>query len=657
MRTLRTSLAAALLLGLVPALASAQSSQVEQILNLKPSQRGVDYDTPTGKEAVAACKLEMIYDKDKKPVGYAVRDGQGQLVRKVVDANGIKDKQGTVHSDQWSYYKDGFEVYREIDLDDDRNIDECRWMNTGGTRIGQVKGGKIIAWKRLSPEEVGKVLVQALTTSDLALLETIITTPAELAKLGLPKDQVDASAKAAEGRRERLTDLLQTLGASGWDQQTTWYRFDGQMPHVIPADAGAGDLKGDLVLYENAAVFAGPANAQDKVLSVAYLQVPEMIRLGDVWKLIDLPFAVDPKKPTTPPQPPVALRSAIYSHTIGGPGGALSPELDAALKALAEYDGKAAPDAASDPKKVAEFHVGRIEPLKAVAKAATNADEQLTYYKEIVNSLAAAYQSGQYPAGGKALEQIIAQGDKLGTYADYRKILAEYAMEADDSADNRNLLELQKKFLTRLETFLKDHPKADEAPDVLFQLASGNEFNAAEAEARTYYARLAKEHPGSEAGKKAVGALRRLDLVDQPISLAGQGANGEKIDARSFQGKTLLILFWNSEATQFKNDLEAYSALIQKYRDRNFQILGVNLDPDKAAMDAFLKRTGLAWPQIHEPGGMDSRLADEYGILTLPTMFLVDPQGKVLNRSLRTPAEVERHLEKPVASRPTGVTQ
>ena len=27
--------------------------------------------------------------------------------------------------DQWSYYQDGFEVYREIDLDGDQALDEC----------------------------------------------------------------------------------------------------------------------------------------------------------------------------------------------------------------------------------------------------------------------------------------------------------------------------------------------------------------------------------------------------------------------------------------------------------------------------------------------------------------------------------------------------
>ena len=42
---------------------------------------------------------------------------------------------------------------------------------------------------------------------------------------------------------------------------------------------------------------------------------------------------------------------------------------------------------------------------------------------------------------------------------------------------------------------------------------------------------------------------------------------------------------------------------------------------------------------------MDGRLAVEYGISSLPTMFLVDAQGKVVNRNLRTAAELDRFLE------------
>jgi hypothetical protein len=48
---------------------------------------------------------------------------------------------------------------------------------------------------------------------------------------------------------------------------------------------------------------------------------------------------------------------------------------------------------------------------------------------------------------------------------------------------------------------------------------------------------------------------------------------------------------------------------------------------------------------LYEPGGLDSRLATELGIITLPTMILVDSRGNVLNRSIHA-GELDDELAK-----------
>ncbi len=52
---------------------------------------------------------------------------------------------------------------------------------------------------------------------------------------------------------------------------------------------------------------------------------------------------------------------------------------------------------------------------------------------------------------------------------------------------------------------------------------------------------------------------------------------------------------------------------------------------------------------------MESRLATEYGIISLPTMILVDPEGRVANRNIRTAAEVEKQLDKILPAKQGGV--
>ncbi len=195
---------------------------------LQPIIAGVECDTPTDQAAIAACKVESVFNAEKRNVGWALRDGQGKLLRRFIDSNGDK------RLDQWSYFQDGFEVYRQSDLDGDRRVDECRWLNAGGTRIAVVEGGKIKQWKKISAEEASKILVQALASGDLALLETVMATSDELTAAGVPKEVVAKVAASAEKRAASVEALQKTL--VGWDKQTVWNRFDGTYPRVIPSD-------------------------------------------------------------------------------------------------------------------------------------------------------------------------------------------------------------------------------------------------------------------------------------------------------------------------------------------------------------------------------------------------------------------------------------
>src|SRR4051794_36022281 len=125
MRALRISIAAACLVAVAPAVSGAQTtSAVAKVLQFQPILKGVEYDIPADQAAVDACKTETVYNAQKKPIGVALRDGQGKILRRFIDAD------GNGKMDQWGYYLDGFEVYRENDLNADLSPDEVRWMNS-----------------------------------------------------------------------------------------------------------------------------------------------------------------------------------------------------------------------------------------------------------------------------------------------------------------------------------------------------------------------------------------------------------------------------------------------------------------------------------------------------------------------------------------------
>ena len=105
----------------------AATPTADQALKLVPVQKGVDYDAPSSQD-VAKCKITV--KKVDGQVGWIVEDPDGMILRRFLDTNGDNVV------DQWSYYKDGIEVYRDIDANFNGKADQYRWFNTAGTPLG-----------------------------------------------------------------------------------------------------------------------------------------------------------------------------------------------------------------------------------------------------------------------------------------------------------------------------------------------------------------------------------------------------------------------------------------------------------------------------------------------------------------------------------------
>jgi hypothetical protein len=91
--------------------------------------------------------------------------------------------------------------------------------------------------------------------------------------------------------------------------------------------------------------------------------------------------------------------------------------------------------------------------------------------------------------------------------------------------------------------------------------------------------------------------------------------------------------------------MKTLKQLHAKYAQKGLAIIGVNLDSQRTDAAAYLKANSYPWSHLWEEGGLDSRLANELGVLTLPTMLLLDDPGKVVRRSIHV-SELDSELEK-----------
>jgi len=135
-----------------------------------------------------------------------------------------------------------------------------------------------------------------------------------------------------------------------------------------------------------------------------------------------------------------------------------------------------------------------------------------------------------------------------------------------------------------------------------------------------------------------------LTAGQQAPDLTMPGINGKPISISSFKGKYLLVDFWASWCGPCRAENPNVVAAYNKYKDKNFTILGVSLDQDKASWMEAIKKDGLAWNHMSDLKYWNSEAVTTYQFDGIPFNVLVDPTGKIIATSLRG-ADLEAKLD------------
>jgi peroxiredoxin len=146
-----------------------------------------------------------------------------------------------------------------------------------------------------------------------------------------------------------------------------------------------------------------------------------------------------------------------------------------------------------------------------------------------------------------------------------------------------------------------------------------------------------KNYPSAKRFMEEIAIAKKTGIGKYAMDFTQNDTLGNPVMLSSLRGKYLLVDFWASWCGPCRAENPNVVKVYNKYKDRNFHIIGVSLDRpgQKEKWMKAIHDDELAWTHVSDLKFWDNEVAKQYGIKAIPQNLLLDPEGKIIAKNLR----------------------
>lgn|SRR5690606_12830873 len=137
----------------------------------------------------------------------------------------------------------------------------------------------------------------------------------------------------------------------------------------------------------------------------------------------------------------------------------------------------------------------------------------------------------------------------------------------------------------------------------------------------------------------------RFDAGDNAPDFTRKDVRGNPVSLKQFRGKYVVLQFWASWCKPCRASSGKLLHLYNQYHGSNFDMISISIDNDKDLwMNAIAEDRIYLWSNILDDIAGDSSVYRMFGLDAVPNYFLIDPDGKIVNRYITVNA-LQHELE------------
>ena len=125
-------------------------------------------------------------------------------------------------------------------------------------------------------------------------------------------------------------------------------------------------------------------------------------------------------------------------------------------------------------------------------------------------------------------------------------------------------------------------------------------------------------------------AVDLLKPGTQAPDFALQDINGKTFKLSDFQGRKVVLVFWASWCPDCRAEVPELKAMQASANPEKVAFVSVSFDRTLEALKTYVAENYLPGVQLFDPAGKkESKVAADYGVKWIPSLYLLDEQGKV----------------------------